>query len=280
MAAQKIDTDKIVTLSRDCGGTAPSSMHVVVVGAGGIGARYVPLLVKMLRRGDQITIVDPDRVEERNLLRQHFCAADVGRYKAEVLASRYSTETLPIRAVAAPIAEQLWGSGAIYTEAPITLFVGAVDSKAARQAILNIVKAGYGQLYIDGGNERTTGQVVWGSFHRMRTWRVGLSPNQDHYCGVFLDPYETMSSLFQGEESTTPGCGVRFDPQTPMINNMVAAVMANLTAHFLFAWPLAAAGWRVSVANGITPLPIQEVQPVNRYGSYDSDYYINPVRQN
>ena len=37
---------------------------VVVVGAGGIGARVLPTLVKMLPQGrSQVTVVDPDVVE-------------------------------------------------------------------------------------------------------------------------------------------------------------------------------------------------------------------------
>jgi molybdopterin/thiamine biosynthesis adenylyltransferase len=59
--------------------------RATVVGAGGLGG---PLALALGAAGIQLTIVDPDLVEDSNLHRQiHFEPADVGKPKASVLAS-------------------------------------------------------------------------------------------------------------------------------------------------------------------------------------------------
>lgn len=70
------------------GGQNLDKWHVVILGAGGVGARIAPLLVKHLSNGDRMTIIDGDLVEGKNLMRQHFVADDIGQYKAQVVADR------------------------------------------------------------------------------------------------------------------------------------------------------------------------------------------------
>jgi hypothetical protein len=66
----------------------PKSADIIVIGAGGTGARVCALLPRLVRAGDRIVVMDGDEVEERNLLRQHFTPSDVGANKAEVCATR------------------------------------------------------------------------------------------------------------------------------------------------------------------------------------------------
>lgn len=75
--------------------------NIVVLGCGGTGSWFAPKLVKMvndaLRKGlinvggskMEIVFIDGDDIEDKNLIRQNFIGADVGKNKAEVLASRY-----------------------------------------------------------------------------------------------------------------------------------------------------------------------------------------------
>lgn len=60
----------------------------VIVGAGGTGARLALLLTRILAPGDAVVVIDQDRVEARNIMRQHFTPADVGSNKAELVAAR------------------------------------------------------------------------------------------------------------------------------------------------------------------------------------------------
>src|ERR1051325_6638999 len=70
-------------------------VHVLLIGAGGIGAYLAQHVGRMMRvlyqsdRGAHLTIVDPDLVEYKNIGRQLFCDAEVGAPKAEALARRY-----------------------------------------------------------------------------------------------------------------------------------------------------------------------------------------------
>ncbi|HMC98204.1 MAG TPA: ThiF family adenylyltransferase [Flavobacteriales bacterium] len=62
-----------------------AACRIAVIGAGGIGNALLPLLVDLRVR--KLTIIDGDRVEAHNLLRQPlFTGSDVGRSKASTIA--------------------------------------------------------------------------------------------------------------------------------------------------------------------------------------------------
>lgn len=68
-------------------------VKILLLGAGGTGGYVAPHLYRLmhtLNRTVRINIVDGDLVEAKNLVRQNFCAADLGENKAKVLATRYS----------------------------------------------------------------------------------------------------------------------------------------------------------------------------------------------
>lgn len=69
------------------------AINFLVIGAGGSGAYFVRDFARYLSNSDliySIMVVDGDKVEEKNLVRQNFVKADIGQYKAEVTAKRYS----------------------------------------------------------------------------------------------------------------------------------------------------------------------------------------------
>lgn len=67
--------------------------YVVMLGVGGTGGYAVQRLTKQMSVFNKVRsflmLADPDIVEERNLLRQPFISPDLGKKKAEVLATRY-----------------------------------------------------------------------------------------------------------------------------------------------------------------------------------------------
>src|SRR5207244_4340858 len=73
-----------------------STIHLKIVGLGGTGgflARHAACLVWSLCKAGKkatLTFIDPDVVEEANIPRQNFCHAELGKYKAQTLAERYS----------------------------------------------------------------------------------------------------------------------------------------------------------------------------------------------
>ncbi len=138
-------------------------INVVVIGAGGTGGYLVQALGRLHYGLNHIpnmptlsvTIVDGDRVEEKNLLRQHFLPQDIGRPKATVLAERFG---------------QIYGLGwdAVpqYLNAPEDLFaltrsqwdsadvwIGAVDNHATRQILHTAFLHMREVVYIDLGND-------------------------------------------------------------------------------------------------------------------------------
>ena len=58
-----------------------------VIGCGGVGSAMVPSLC-LLKSPQEITLIDGDRIEPRNLNRQMFHPNQIGMNKAEALAAR------------------------------------------------------------------------------------------------------------------------------------------------------------------------------------------------
>ena len=149
-----------------------------VVGAGGTGSfaalNVARLCFELRERGKtvELTIIDPDRVEANNIPRSNFCAAEIGRFKAQTLAERisqawgletgFASERFNYEKHIKPNA-----SGSKQT----TVLVGCVDNHLARRELhlaLQKCEPYYSNeapnaWWIDGGNGKFSGQVLIGS---------------------------------------------------------------------------------------------------------------------
>lgn len=186
-------------------------IHLVAIGAGGTGswvAQWLSRLVWAFNREQDVhepgrrprraslLLIDPDRVEERNILaRQNFCAAEIGLPKAEVLAHRYrmAFPGLGEDGLAAR-ARPFSGSLVPREERSLTILVGCVDNAAARREIAACLKAStpsYGipanrheapvsrTWWVDSGNAlapERTGQVLLGNTARLEDLRGAQAP--------------------------------------------------------------------------------------------------------
>jgi len=65
-----------------------------IIGCGGVGSAIVPSFSLLKPAGD-ITLIDGDRIERRNLNRQMFDAGQIGMNKAQALAGKYGCHFLP-----------------------------------------------------------------------------------------------------------------------------------------------------------------------------------------
>jgi hypothetical protein len=69
-------------------------IDIVIAGAGATGSYLTNFVARNLntlnKKNVGVIVVDFDRVETKNLLNQNFIQSDVGKYKAEVIARRYS----------------------------------------------------------------------------------------------------------------------------------------------------------------------------------------------
>lgn len=156
-----------------------SSLRFIVVGAGGTGSFVVPAIARLMFELKQLQskpvemlIVDPDVVENGNIPRSNFCAAEVGGCKAQTLAKRialawglechYSNELFDGENHLKPMMNDYRS---------MTVIVGCVDNHLARRDIhLAIDKYrrhdpsdAPALWWIDGGNGRCSGQVLLGS---------------------------------------------------------------------------------------------------------------------
>ncbi len=165
-----------------------NSVQLVMVGCGGTGSWLAPAVVRVARllhdsRGTEVdvTFVDPDVVEEKNIYRQNFCSAEIGKNKAQALAERYGFAWgVNVRYAAGRYSEHLVGG------AGVSIIIGCVDKTSARREISK-TSTGWPLYWLDCGNEKNSGQVVLG----------GLRLNQEKpfslegFCG-WLPPVQKV----------------------------------------------------------------------------------------
>ena len=65
-----------------------------IIGCGGVGSAIVPSFC-LLKPPSDITLIDGDVIERKNLDRQMFTAAQIGLNKAQALAQKYTCRCLP-----------------------------------------------------------------------------------------------------------------------------------------------------------------------------------------
>jgi PRTRC genetic system ThiF family protein len=163
--------------------------QIVLVGCGGIGAYMAQHIGRIMRvlygdqKGVNLTLVDPDVVNEENLGRQLFCDAEVGQPKAVALARRYGQAwALNTMAFEGQYSESL-----LLPSAEITILVGCVDNAAARRSLADTLannpespgsNAPPKVWWLDCGNLRDTGRVLLGSAYSAEQMRGAFVDNK------------------------------------------------------------------------------------------------------
>jgi len=150
------------------------SVHLALVGCGGTGsflALHLARLAWHLRETRRVefylTFVDPDVVDRKNLGRQNFVPAEVGRHKAEALATRYA------RAFGLPILfynqefsrDTFQPPGFGRRDGHLHVIVGCVDNTVARAGIAQMAQFNKPDIWwLDCGNHDSSGQVCLGNY--------------------------------------------------------------------------------------------------------------------
>lgn len=113
-----------------------SSINIVQVGAGGTGSALVPYIARLISQDKNrinYTIVDGDRVASHNINRQNFIKSDIGLYKSEVLAKRYSNAFgVSITAIPKYLDESISKSLELWNK---DIVIGCVDNNKSRVLI-------------------------------------------------------------------------------------------------------------------------------------------------
>lgn len=167
-----------------------ADLHFIVIGAGGTGGYLMRDLVRIIslenektermhsrdRSQHGITLIDGDVVEEKNLGRQNFVSQDIGKNKADVIASRYGRAFRhPVNVIpeflTSPnelvdyIFDLRNSSNRTSDRYLLPVFIDCVDNNATRLYIAAAVATLANQhsvssYTISSGNSERTGQVL------------------------------------------------------------------------------------------------------------------------
>ena len=236
--------------------------RIAIVGCGGTGSHVARLVGRMLwdRKGQgmsvpQVTFIDPDRVEMKNVGRQMFTAADVGQFKAEVLMRRFNaalglnTQAQPVSASRANLHNQ-------------DIVIGCVDSHHGRNTIFNSLRTdSYARktndsVWIDAGNHHDVGQVVLGNALAENVTWVGYETYTRYTHLPF--PGVVFPGLLEPEKVEAVSCAEAqaMGDQHLFINDWVAMVVANYVYQLLYRLPVTSFMTWVSVGF-VRPVPIE-----------------------
>ena len=199
---------------------------IALVGCGGTGSHIAQGLARLAAHcqesGPQVALafIDGDTVEQKNVGRQLFSLADVGKNKAQALAARFGA-VFGLQIAAFP----MMLSGQRITHSGYGVLIGAVDSAAGRRAISEELTNFAWRLWIDCGNHESSGQVVVGSTsHRDRLAGACKLPG---LCGQLpaaplLYPELTRDAPLRPRADCA--AAMQDNAQSLMVNQMMAAI--------------------------------------------------------
>jgi molybdopterin/thiamine biosynthesis adenylyltransferase len=182
-----------------------------VIGAGGIASWLVPVLCKLVGC-TEVTVIDKDTVEFRNLDRQFFDVPDIGKPKAMALAEKYSCNYIG----------EWYTCGCLDHDEYDVLLVCADNHPARLNAILAA------DLYeidcIIAANERTSSEA----YYYQSDWR-GTNLDPRVYYPEILDDHTGDPRL------AAIGCTGAAQDATPQLvsANLMAA---GLALHLFMVW--------------------------------------------
>ena len=154
-------------------------VELYLVGCGGTGSWLAPSLCRIARTLNEkgkvtnLIFIDPDVVEQKNVLRQNFCDAEIGLNKAQTLALRYSLSWgVSIEALPALFNPEIVARDYYQREHKLKIIIGCVDNAIARQSIAQSLSqyqtwhtrdVATELWWLDCGNHSNSGQVLIGS---------------------------------------------------------------------------------------------------------------------
>ncbi|HEU4328844.1 MAG TPA: ThiF family adenylyltransferase [Roseiflexaceae bacterium] len=184
----------------------PGPVTIALVGCGGTGSRIALDLARLaahLRASRQelrILFIDGDTVEERNVGRQLFTPADIGRNKAQALAARYNhlfglgIEAYPematvdrLVALGGKRQRQVQRTRNDRREQDLSILIGAVDTATARRSLHGALRQTYGE---PGAQQHGWG-LPQGTWDRRRCWDVWIDSGNHERAGQVCVGTET-----------------------------------------------------------------------------------------
>ena len=207
---------------------------ITVVGTGGTGGFVAEGLCRLFQGRDAtIVLVDHDRVEPHNLLRQNFYPGDVGEFKSKALADRLAKAyNRPVGYSVYPFREECRPQGSRYPglSSHDGLVIGCADNAAARRAMAECLPGDPCRWLIDAGNDTNWGQVLVGNVAEP----VDLEepPFTGDTCHLAPAPTLQRPDLLTAVSTRPPDvdCAAALDltDQDPTINQMMASLVLQV----------------------------------------------------
>src|SRR5713226_4041567 len=204
-------------------------VRVTVAGCGGTGsaiAAGLPYLHQAMvalghPHGLDVTFVDGDRISRSNCVRQPFSVSEIGLYKATVLATRINLFWGLAWKGSPQFLEEGW-------RGETDIFIGCVDSRKARNAIMGSQAYGNSQYWLDIGNNADSGQFVLGQPANRN------SKNQGLRLPTVADLFPEIVNPKMDKKDRLPSCSAieALQRQEPFVNQTLAyqalAMLARL----------------------------------------------------
>ncbi len=181
-------------------------------------------------------LIDHDRVEPHNLLRQNFYPGEVGKFKSQALAERLSRQFgRPIRYSVQPYTRRLSEfelGGGLSSLLSADLIIGCVDNAPARREIAHHL--GQHTWWLDAGNGYSSGQVLIGNRYSVEYLYGGFNQALGQVRFLPAPGLQAPSLLIPPSAPDTPQAdcaeAVEREEQSPVINQ----AMATLVLEFVY----------------------------------------------
>ena len=206
--------------------------RITVVGCGGTGGFVAEALCRLYTgRQAEIILVDHDRVEHHNPLRQNFLARDVGRHKSEALAERLcESYGRSVGYMVKPFRREENGTYPGIRRYNPGIIIGCVDNAQARREMENCLENRPHLWLIDAGNGKNWGQVLIGNRHM--EWQEYKNAFRENICHDLPGPAAQRPELLRATPETPPDidCAAALDllDQDPTINQMMAMMVVQV----------------------------------------------------
>lgn len=129
-------------------------MKYAIVGVGGTGGRLLRSLAMQVIAGDEITVIDGDKVEPHNLDRQFFTSESIGKFKTEESVAQLRSILQARGKDSVVVKEQpvFFRPGMFSSDSPDIVFSCVDNMNTRRELIVDAVSEGF-TLYVAGNGE-------------------------------------------------------------------------------------------------------------------------------
>ena len=214
---------------------------LVIVGCGGTGSLVAEGLCRLLINNDlTLMLVDFDRVEPHNLLRQNFFAGEVGKFKSQALAERLSRQYgrkigYSVMPYERDLFDEPMGAG-MYHKAMSLIIIGCVDTVGARRSIADSMSSNWNNWWLDAGNGHHSGQVLLGNTGQRDEMKESFDIAIHAVSKLPIPSLQLPALLIPPVEKARPrDCAeaVEDDEQSPTINQAMAMLVVDFMYRLL-----------------------------------------------